>query len=181
MKQLCLNFARDGIWGKGDVHLRRWGKIGGTFFRPWQFDSNTFLNCREYDSTSYHSPSLQNLFSSLSKRMLTDIKCKHLITEKNTFCLSVEHDPWLFWVRFASVLDWSRKLAPSFQPIKCRLETSRRFFTFVFPRREGGILKRICMEFSVAPCVVFLWYSLLSLFFFPLVSRHWIIYRFSQA
>lgn len=156
MKQLCLNFARNGIWGKGDVHLRRWGKIGGTFFRPWQFDSNTFLNCREYDSTSYHSPSLQNLFSSSSKRMLTDIKCKHLITEKNTFWLSVEHDPWLFWVRFTSVLDWSRKLAPSFQPIKCRLETSRRFFTFVFPRRGGhtwtylhGVLSRSLCRFPL--------------------------------
>ena len=35
-----------------------------------------------------------------------------------------------------------------------------------FSRAVGGILERICMEFSVAPCVVFLWYSLLSLFFF---------------
>lgn len=167
MKQLCLNFARDGIWGKGDVHLRRWGKIGGTFFRPWQFDSNTFLNCREYDSTSYHSPSLQNLFSSLSKRMLTDIKCKHLITEKNTFWLSVEHDPWLFWVRFASVLDWSRKLAPSFQPIKCRLETSRRFFTFVFVRGEylnvfawssQSLLVSFSFGIVCSPSFFFLWF-----------------------
>ena len=43
-------------------------------------------------------------------------------------------DPGLVWVCFTSSFDWSRKLVPPSQPIKCKSKTNPNFATGVFPR-----------------------------------------------
>lgn len=43
-------------------------------------------------------------------------------------------DPGLLWVCFTSPFDWSRKLVPPSQPIKCKSKTNPNSVTGVFPR-----------------------------------------------
>lgn len=47
---------------------------------------------------------------------------------------SIVSDPGLLWVCFTSPFDWSRKLVPPSQPIKCKSKTNPNFATGVFPR-----------------------------------------------
>lgn len=47
---------------------------------------------------------------------------------------SIVSDPGLLRVCFTSPFDWSRKLVPPSQPIKCKSKTNPNFVTGVFPR-----------------------------------------------
>lgn len=48
--------------------------------------------------------------------------------------LSVVGNPGPHWFCFTSLCDWSRKLAPLFQPIRCKTETNHDLVACVFPR-----------------------------------------------
>ena len=57
--------------------------------------------------------------------------------------------PGLHWFCFTSLCDWSRKLAPSSQPIRCKTKTNRDLVTRVFPRLTPFTC--ICFELWLAP------------------------------
>ena len=48
--------------------------------------------------------------------------------------MSVESNPGLHWVCFTTFCDWSRKLAPLSQPVRCKTNSNRDLVTHVFPR-----------------------------------------------
>ena len=68
--------------------------------------------------------------------------------------MSVESDPGLHWFWFAMHGDWSRKLAPLSQPIRCKTKTNRDLVTRVFPRLRP--VTYVYFEFSLAPSDIFL-------------------------
>ena len=47
---------------------------------------------------------------------------------------------WVASVLFTLLFDWTRKLAPSFQPVKCRTKTDPTLITRVFPRLKLSVL-----------------------------------------
>ena len=50
------------------------------------------------------------------------------------FRLGVESDQRLLWLYFTFLCDWSGKLAPLSQPIRCNPKTNKSLVTRVFPR-----------------------------------------------
>ena len=63
-------------------------------------------------------------------------KCSTPVAEDRLDDVSVHVHIW-FW--FTSQSDWSRKLAPLFQPIRCKTKTNHDSVTRVFPRfRQFG-------------------------------------------
>ena len=54
----------------------------------------------------------------------------------------------------STLCDWSRKLAPPSQPIRCKSKTNRDLVTRVFPRSRP--VTCIDFEFSLAPSEIFL-------------------------
>ena len=75
----------------------------------------------------------------------TSVLC---VPYQSNFQMSVESDPALRYFSLHSVI------APAFQPIKCRSKTNRDLFTFAFSRFR----KFTCfyLEFSLAPCYIFI-------------------------
>ena len=69
------------------------------------------------------------------------LPCKFYFHWSN-FQLRFDYKPGLFWLCFASLCDWFRKLAPSPQPIRCDLVAR------VFPRFRQFVC--IYSEFSLA-------------------------------
>ena len=63
----------------------------------------------------------------------------------------------------ATLCDWLKKLAPPFQPIRCKTNTNRDLVTSVFPRLAP--VKCFCFEFSLVPCVAVCCRSLWLLWF----------------
>ena len=56
------------------------------------------------------------------------------------FQLNVESNPVLYWFCFTTLCDWSRKLAPPSQPIRCKTKTNRDLVTLRFPALETGYI-----------------------------------------
>ena len=78
----------------------------------------------------------------------------------SNFQLSVESNPGLHWFCFTTLCDWSRNLAPLFQPIRCITKTNRDLVTRVFPRLRPFTC--ICFEFSLAPWNIYCTFVLIG-------------------
>ena len=72
----------------------------------------------------------------------------------SNFQLSVESNPGLHWFCFTRLCDWSRKLAPSSQPIRRKTKTNRDLVTRVFPRLRP--VTCIYFEFSLVRSNIYL-------------------------
>ena len=70
----------------------------------------------------------------------------------------VENNPGLDWFCFTTLCDWSRKLAPPSQPIRCKTKTNRDLVTHVFPRLRLPVTCAF-FEFPLAPCDIYLCYD----------------------
>ena len=68
---------------------------------------------------------------------------------ESNFELSVESNLGLHWFCFTMLCDWSRKLAPLSQPIRCKTKTNRELVTRVFPRFRP--VTCVYFELSLAP------------------------------
>ena len=62
--------------------------------------------------------------------------------------------PGLHWFWFTMHCDWSRKLAPPSQPIRCKTKTNHDLVTHVFPRLSP--VTCVYFEFLLAPSDIFL-------------------------
>ena len=62
--------------------------------------------------------------------------------------MSVDNNPGLFWYWLTLLSDWSRKLAPSSQPIRYKTKNKRGMVNRVFPRFKQ--LACFNFEFSLA-------------------------------
>ena len=63
----------------------------------------------------------------------------------SNFQKSVQSNPELRWICLTISFDWSRKLAPSSRPIRCKAKINRDLITRVFPRVRS--VTSICSEF----------------------------------
>ena len=68
--------------------------------------------------------------------------------------MSVESNPGLHCFCFTTLCDWSRKLAPSSQPIRSKTKTNRDLVTGVFPRLREFTC--VYFEFSLVRCDIYL-------------------------
>ena len=69
--------------------------------------------------------------------ILTNLRqvCKKIGTgSESNFQLSVNSNLGLLWLYFTLLCDWSRKLVPSSQPIRCKTKNSGDVVIRVFPR-----------------------------------------------
>ena len=67
---------------------------------------------------------------------------------------SVKSNQGLLWFCFTVLCDWSRKLAPPSQLIRCKTKTNRDLVACVFPRLRP--VKCVYFELSLAPCDTYL-------------------------
>ena len=68
------------------------------------------------------------------------------------FYLTVGSNLKVYWVCSTTLCDWSGKLAPPFQQIKCKTRDTRKFVTRVFPRfRQFDYV----VEFLLVPFAIF--------------------------
>ena len=84
--------------------------------------------------------------------------------------LSFESSPGLHWVCNTLLCDWSRKLAPSSQPIRCKIKDNRDLVARVFPRFRK--FAHFHFEFSLANDYVNLWFWLVVGISLVLVFRN---------
>ena len=97
--------------------------------------------------------------------------------KKSNFQLSVDNNPGLFWFWLTLLSDWSRKLAPSSQPIRYKTKNKRGMVNRVFPRFKQ--LACFNFEFSLANDDVNLSLSLELLWFW--FFRRWIETVWTQS
>ena len=71
-----------------------------------------------------------------------------LLSWCGTFQLSVESNPELLWFCSSLLCDWSTKLQPLSQPIRCKAKTNHDLISCVFPRFKQ--FARFYFEFSLA-------------------------------
>lgn len=69
----------------------------------------------------------------------------------NSFQLCVESDWILHWFLFTSFCDWSNKLAPLSQSVKCKTNIDRDIDALVFPRFRQSTF---CFSFHWLPLII---------------------------
>ena len=87
--------------------------------------------------------------------------------------MSVESNPGWHWFCLTTLCDWSRKLAPPSQPIRCKSKTNRNLVTRVFPRlRPVTVLYLLWVLIGSLWNFPLFWLAVMITLF--LVLRHWI-------